>query len=208
MIDFDPSMFEDWDYPEPQRIQYLNSAHLANAQRFYSAAPARGYIGDVDENMLPHGKGKLIEIENPTVLHVRIYIGEFEHGKRCGKGIEYRPFEHRLECGIWKDDKMESYQYRYEGDVRMLLHDDNIIDRERPSLRNIYGFCREGEGTAHINNNGSCLKVEQWIGTWRDDKIAYGRIVDRNDKIRYEGRFIDGKPDIVDYNAKPDLRIG
>lgn len=56
------------------------------------------YTGETDEEGRPHGKGFLSD------AYGAVYEGEFCHGKRCGKGVEYD--ENGIACyvGEWKDD--------------------------------------------------------------------------------------------------------
>merc|ERR1712038_2179112 len=57
------------------------------------------YDGDVDDDQLPHGKGKKVYASGA------IYEGEWEHGLRHGTGTLYTSNGNRYE-GDWKKDEM------------------------------------------------------------------------------------------------------
>jgi antitoxin component YwqK of YwqJK toxin-antitoxin module len=122
------------------------------------------YEGEIDENGLPNGNGRLIFDE-------LVYIGSFKKGKFDGKGTIYdeygRVFEGTFQNGL-KNGEGTLY-----GESGFAVYDGNWKDDKR-----------EGYGSEYI---GSSIVYEGYFSADRYE--GYGKTFDCDGEILQEGYF-------------------
>ena len=161
------------------------------------------YIGDIDEEGLPHGKGSIgypaldSSIEAGLLQHTQYYYhGDFDHGKLLGKGILLDSNEEVIYNGDVVDGKREGNGKVYRD--KQLIYDGAIHNE-------IYN----GNGTSYVNNkksyegnwvngiqNGQGIQYDVnankiFSGTWQHGTIVgQGKSYDPNTgRLTYHGEW-------------------
>lgn len=160
-----------------------------------------GYVGDIDEEGLPHGSGSMtygVDCSPILILGEKMrpqtYTGMFEHGARSGYGMMdfvvsgkgLYSFTYR---GQWKEDlpdgkgKAEKYgnttTETYEGQWKAGL--------------------RHGQGSYYLHWDKGTLPTEQYDGEWVEDKkegrgtCSYAHPYPSSPKEYYKGEWKGGK---------------
>ncbi len=135
------------------------------------------YRGEVDENNIPNGNGRLVY--NYDDAQGRAFLqGKFENG-----------VPHGSSCELWYRLDASTENYRYEGSFVNGLFED-----EYGHLYTKKGRCL-GNFKAGVLHGDNCT-VEQdddvWKGTFVNGQIVSGTLTNKKAKYSYEGAFENG----------------
>lgn len=155
--------------------------------------PNELYIGEFVES---HPNGYLIYYKNGK----RSYIGMWEHGKRTGRGSNYRE-DGKIVSGIWKDDAI------FELDTTLTTEKGIFKGLLRNSSPQGYGEMNYFSGSQYKGdwNNGKMegegtftTATDTLIGEWKDGKLnGYGLC--KTSSFLFEGDLKDNKPEGMGY---------
>lgn len=155
--------------------------------------PNELYIGEFVEN---YPNGYLIYYKNGK----RSYIGMWKHGKRTGRGSNYRE-DGKIVSGIWKDDAI------FELDTTLTTEKGIFKGLLRNSSPQGYGEMNYFSGSQYKGdwNNGKMdgegtftTTTDTLIGEWKDGKLnGYGLC--KTPSFLFEGDLKDNKPEGMGY---------
>lgn len=155
--------------------------------------PNELYIGEFVES---HPNGYLIYYKNGK----RSYIGMWEHGKRTGRGSNYRE-DGKIISGIWKDDAI------FELDTTLTTEKGIFKGLLRNSSPQGYGEMNYFSGSQYKGdwNNGKMegegtftTATDTLIGEWKDGKLnGYGLC--KTLSFLFKGDLKDNKPEGMGY---------
>lgn len=155
--------------------------------------PNELYIGEFEED---YPNGYLIYYKEGK----RSYIGMWEHGKRTGRGSNYRE-DGKIVSGIWKDDAI------FELDTTLTTEKGIFKGLLRNSSPQGYGEMNYFSGSQYKGdwNNGKMegegtftTATDTLIGEWKDGKLnGYGLC--KTSSFLFEGNLKDNKPEGMGY---------